>query len=148
MSVCTQSSAVSRWSRCALALLGPLALCTGALAIEAMDPVLPPERPPCAGAALLAHFRGAPELERPLWPASGDERSALRAYRIAGSELALDGLRYSVLLHAPSRQAWLLRSGGLDGAWQWRGPVALADAPLQGCAPDALVLAVLNSRPT
>ncbi len=148
MRIGTMSSAIWSRSRHLAALLSLVAVCADEPAAEPTDPVLLPDRPQCAGAALLAQFRGAPELVRPVWPASGEGPSGLRAFRIAGSELALDGLRYSLLQHLPSRQAWLLRSGGLDGAWHWRGPVNLADAPLQGCAPDALVLAVLNARPS
>lgn len=137
------------WRRRTAAQLGLAAACACAPAVALPDvAVVPLETPRCAARALLEQFSSAPEQEAPRLPARSDGAPALQAYRIGGAGLALDGWRYSVLLDARSGQAWLLRSGGLNGAWQWHGPVALADGQLQSCAPDAQMLAVLNSRPS
>jgi hypothetical protein len=54
---------------------------------------------------------------------------------IRESMLVSDGFRHTAVLHPATKQAWILRTGGFAGVYEWYGPVDVGDMPLDGCQP-------------
>jgi hypothetical protein len=48
-----------------------------------------------------------------------------------------DGFRHTVVLSPASKKAWILRTGGFAGVYEWYGPVDVGDMPLADCRPAA-----------
>ncbi|TFW00614.1 hypothetical protein E4K72_15360 [Oxalobacteraceae bacterium OM1] len=46
-----------------------------------------------------------------------------------------DGFEHRALVSLPQREAWIHRTGGFAGVNEWYGPVPVAPASLEGCAP-------------
>ena len=49
-----------------------------------------------------------------------------------GSVVA-DGFRHTIVMDRSTKKAWILRTGGFVGVYQWYGPVDAVDAALDDC---------------
>lgn len=58
--------------------------------------------------------------------------------RIPDAALVADGFRHAVLVDVTARKAWILRTGGFVGVYQWYGPVDIGDATVHGCRLEAI----------
>jgi hypothetical protein len=53
--------------------------------------------------------------------------------RIPDDNHVADGFRHTVVLDRSTKRAWILRTGGFVGVYQWYGPVDAVDASLVNC---------------
>jgi hypothetical protein len=44
-----------------------------------------------------------------------------------------DGFRHTVLVDTRTKKAWILRTGGFVGVYEWYGPVDAGAASIEGC---------------
>jgi hypothetical protein len=44
-----------------------------------------------------------------------------------------DGFRHTVLVDTRTKKAWILRTGGFIGVYEWYGPVDAGAASIEGC---------------
>jgi hypothetical protein len=44
-----------------------------------------------------------------------------------------DGFRHTVLFDTRTKKAWILRTGGFEGRYEWYGPVDAGAASIEGC---------------
>jgi hypothetical protein len=49
-----------------------------------------------------------------------------------GSNVA-DGFRHTIVMDRSTKKAWILRTGGFVGVYQWYGPVDAVDPSLDNC---------------
>lgn len=74
-----------------------------------------------------------PSTQEPDASASGPlVRMPLRDARMVS-----DGFRHTVVLSPAAKKAWILRTGGFAGVYEWYGPVEVGDMPLADCRPAA-----------
>ena len=131
---CRQLSCASRWQIDAIHEISHMR--KPSIAVLLMLAVSAHAAPaaPCDRAGLLAKFSQAPALgAAPEFPAKLDTQ--LKRFVLFDSPLAMDGYKYDGLVDLGATRAWIIRSGGIAGAVEWFGPVAVEPAKYLGC-PD------------
>jgi hypothetical protein len=57
-----------------------------------------------------------------------------------------DGFRHAIVMNTGTRKAWVLRTGGFAGVYEWFGPVDAAGASLEHCTLEPMPVVTLASR--
>jgi hypothetical protein len=52
---------------------------------------------------------------------------------VADTSGVSDGFHHAVLMDVATRKAWILRTGGFPGVYQWYGPVDVGDVSTVNC---------------
>lgn len=108
----------------------------------------------CPAAAALAERYGISfsGFDKPI-PASSEPTTAgggryLRV-PIASPVIVSDGFRHTAVMDTVTKNAWILRTGGFAGVYEWYGPVDVGDASLEDCVsePRLAIETVFNPAP-
>ena len=76
---------------------------------------------------------------KPLPRAAGNPDRSARAQEMVrivltdSARTVNDGFLHAALIDAAQRQAWILRTGGFAGVYEWYGPVSIDKPDLTGC---------------
>jgi len=65
-------------------------------------------------------------------PETANGRSLVRV-RISDASNVSDGFHHTIVMDRTTKKAWILRTGGFVGVYQWYGPVDAVDAALDDC---------------
>ena len=57
-----------------------------------------------------------------------------------------DGFHHTIVMDRTTKKAWILRTGGFVGVYQWYGPVDVINASLENCRLEPTFDAVEGSR--
>ncbi|HEX8602617.1 MAG TPA: hypothetical protein VF774_08220 [Pseudoduganella sp.] len=57
-----------------------------------------------------------------------------------------DGFRHAIVMNARTRKAWVLRTGGFAGVYEWFGPVDATGASLEHCILEPMPVVTLALR--
>lgn len=53
--------------------------------------------------------------------------------RVPDAGNVADGFRHTIVMDRSTKKAWILRTGGFVGVYQWYGPVDATDASIENC---------------
>ena len=58
--------------------------------------------------------------------------------RMPDASNVLDGFHHTIVMDRSTKKAWILRTGGFVGVYQWYGPVDAVDASLDDCRLESI----------
>jgi hypothetical protein len=75
-------------------------------------------------------------LPRVSAPAEAPDKSLLAVVLPNRNGHVADGYNHQAWINEEQKRAWILRTGGFAGVYEWYGPVALPSADFSGCAAE------------
>lgn len=74
----------------------------------------------------------------PAEPNFGGRRDELARIVLPSEDNVKDGFQHTAVINKVTKQAWLLRTGGFVGVYEWYGPISIDNVDLEGCIVNAI----------